>query len=202
MPNLLAAACVRARAIVGAVALAFTLGTLVACRSPYIVVRQASPNPFASARSFTIEPISFESAIVSRKTESDWLAARSPAQRGSWDADKIAMTRAFDTALIHGATNVRVTNGPARGSDYVTIRPMIMRLEPGMFASGLVAWPSWIVMRVQLLDPIGGVLDEFEIDTVVEPSIVHPSIGGRMRIASDRLGALTARYLRIRAGGG
>lgn len=174
------------------------------CAPAWTVVRQASPNPITPQTSLAVEPIRFEGLMVGKKTEEAYLAEKKPEQQASWKADQAAMDQVFSSTLVSQARGLQIAAGaPEQGGPYL-IKPAVTFIEPGVFTA-VFNMPSQVHMTVQITDPQGAVADEIRMKVSVAsgnimgvPTMV--SVGERLRECAKRLGTLTARYLRQRAG--
>ncbi len=177
--------------------LASALGLLtIACGPPWQVIRQSVPNPLLGQRSFVIEGVHFESVIVGRKSEPEYLSGKDPQQIASWMSDKSALAGDYFAQLVAGAAGLQVT-GPGPGAQGFLVRTIATRMEPGVFAV-FVNIPTEVALTVQILDPNAQVIDEFVTQASEPATLSNPSSGGRLRVVAARLGGYVARYLSTR----
>lgn len=182
---------------------------LVACAPPYTVIRQAVPNPFLAMRSYSIEPMHFEQLQIGNMSEAQWMAGRSPESQNSYMVDRQAMVERYVERMTQRNPGLEIIAGPPASPQTFIVRPILEFMEPtrvrvtynGRTMQSHIETVAR--MRVQVLNQGGVVLDEFVIVTVVEQSLFNPitfALGGRFRVAADRLSDLTTRYLRDRTG--
>jgi len=180
-------------------ALAALVALVAGCRPPYLIVRQAMPNPFLRAQNFSVEPIHFEGMLVGNETEESWMARKTPEQQASYQQDRQAMVDGFVERVASRSPSMNIIAGPPPTPDTFIVRPHMVFLEPGFFAY-FVNRATRVRMNVQLLSQQGQVLDEFIVEDAVAANIYNPSTGGRMRTAAVHLANYVARYLRDRTG--
>lgn len=190
-------------------AVLFAALALVACAPPYTVIRQAIPNPFVAMRSYSVEPIHFESLQISNVPEAQWMAGRSPESQNSYMVDRQAMVERFVERMTRRNPGLEIIAGPPPSPQTFIIRPILEFMEPTRVRvtyngrNMQTHIETFARMRVQILNQAGQVMDEFIIMTTVEQSLFNPitfALGGRFRVAADRLSDLTTRYLRDRTG--
>lgn len=170
---------------------------LFACGNPWVVVRQASPNPFVGHRTFGIDAMHYENLRVGGNTEAEHLADKDPAQRASWEQDKAGL----DTEFRGGLTEeLRGHPLVAPGGDPFTMRPHVTFIEPGIYTH-FFNRATEVHLTVFFLDArTGAVLDEIQFECTEEPTITTPSSGQRLRTCGSRLGSLVAEYVAARTG--
>jgi hypothetical protein len=173
--------------------LPFACLAAVACSPPWLVVRQAVPDPFFHRPQFKLEPLHFEQAFVGRKPEAEYAAEKQPDQQVSWAEDKRAMSERFGAALATSSDDVQIGSA----ADAPTIRPIVTFLEPGFYA-GVVSAATQVELTVQILDARGQVEDEIALGAVVNAGLINPASGNRVRQAATELGKITAKYLKSR----
>ena len=174
---------------------------MLGCGPRWAIVAQANPDPLVGAQTFYVEPVHFDPPFVGGKLETEYLAGKSPDQRDSWNVDKSETSSRYASSLISALGEppaIRFIVQPAPG--VFIVRPIIQFIEPGFYA-GLVAAPTEVHMRVQILSSEGGIIDEIAIRSVIGSSLIYPSSGGRMRAAGEDLAQVTAEYIRKRVQG-
>jgi hypothetical protein len=165
----------------------------VACGPQWVVIRQATPDPFVHHPQFKVEPLHFEQTRVGEKPEAEYAAGKQPDQQQSWTEDKQGMNERFSVALATSIDGLQI-NGVA---DAPTIRPIVTFIEPGFYA-GVAAAATEVNLTVQILTPNGEVADEIAMHARVPAGLMNPSAGNRVRQAANELGKITAKYLKTR----
>jgi hypothetical protein len=185
----------RARALLGLLG----AGLLASGCTPWVVVRQASPNPLAGQTQFQLQPLNFDALYVGDKTQAEYLAGKDPDQRASWQADLLAMNQIFAERLYGNTPGLTIVPfGQAQARAPFTIVPRILFIEPGFYA-GVVAASAQVRMALQIQGPQGR-LDEIHVEVSVPADLVNAASGQRLRQAAAQLGNVAARYLRERVG--
>jgi hypothetical protein len=172
----------------------FVLGA--ACDSqPWIVVRQAAPDPFLGHTQFRLELIHFEHAqIGDRPSEAAFLSDKRRKELDDWEVAKRGMNDNFAQGLAEGHVLID------QGAPFV-IRPIVSFADPGKYAF-IYARNTNVSLTVQLVDANSQqVLDEIGIAVTVGSSMYDPSADHRLREAADTLGKLAANYVSRRAAG-
>ncbi|MEI8259161.1 MAG: hypothetical protein WCJ30_26125 [Deltaproteobacteria bacterium] len=169
------------------------------CAPGYTIVRQAMPNPFLGAHSFSVEPVHFETLQVGQMTEAEWLSRKTPEQQASYMADRQAMIERFVARMTARNPGIEIIAGPPAGPQTFIIRPILEFIEQGYYVF-VSHRDTEARMRVQVLNQSGQVLDEFLAYTRVQADLYHPATGGRLRTAADRLSDSVTHYLRDRTG--
>ncbi len=181
-----------------ALALVVTAGvasSLAGCMPRYSILAQTVPDPLYGASTFYVEPIHFDPPVVGGGSEADFLADKSPDQRDSWLVDKQETSSRYLAALVEALPAVRFVAQPQPG--VFIVRPIVPFIEPGFYA-GIVARPTEMQMRVQILASDGRLLDDIMAPSVIGASMVTAASGTRMRLAGEDLGRVTASYLQKR----
>jgi hypothetical protein len=165
----------------------------------WVILAQASPDPLVGAQLLYVEPIHFDHPRVGEKPEAEYLGDKTPEQRDSWDADKADTSKRYIAALMEACPpGIKFPVQPAPG--VLIVRPIITFIEPG-FWGGIVAAPTQVAMRVQILTSEGVPVHDFTIRSVIPASMVNPGSGTRMRQAGEDLGRVTADYIKKRGEG-
>jgi hypothetical protein len=172
---------------------AFALLLTAACGTPWTVVRQASPDPFAGKPDLIVEPLHFDSTQVGEKSEKEYAAGKQPDEQASWQADKQGMSERFEAGLMSEGEGTLHVGGPGGA----TVRPIVTFIEPGFYAY-VASHPSEVDISVMVLDAAGNVADEITAKVVVGASMTDPASGTRLRQAAERLGKIVAQYLKTR----
>jgi len=172
--------------------LASSLLLLAACGPHWTVVKQATPNPMSRSTSFFVAPVSFDGLRVGEKTEFEWMSEKSDDTRASWKGDKAGMNDEFVEGFgdAHGPL---VVAGAPNGA--FTVRPRFVRYEPGFYA-GVVSGNAEVDATIDVVDPAGNVVDEFETSAQASGF----SAGERARNCAHAIGITAAKYLRARLG--
>jgi hypothetical protein len=188
------------RAFLGVVALVAS-AALIGCGPPWAVVVQSAPNPFFGQRLFAVQPVDFSGLMVGSKPEPVYLAEKDAGQRASFAEDKAAFNERFLADLIAqaGAAAVRVVPATGPADAPFTIRPVVHFIEPGFYAY-LVSQASRVEMSVRIVAPDGRILDEINLAHSTPSTASTAASGTRLRSDGAALGAIVARYLRVRVG--
>jgi hypothetical protein len=169
------------------------------CFNAWIVLSQATPDPFINQGKFGLLPIDYKSLHIGQKTEADYLAGKDADQQRSFMGDKQGIDEAFAKALIESTHDdgieIVLASGP--GDAPFMIQPIITFVEPGFYAY-ITSKPSEIEMTLRLTTPDGRVLDEIALKHSTPATMSNPSSGGRWRDDGKGLGKTVARYLRTR----
>lgn len=174
-------------------------GMVSSACTPWVVVRQASPNPLGGQTQFQLQPLNFDGLHVGEKTQAEYLAGKDPGQRASWQADLLAMNQIFAERLHSNTPGLTIAPvGQAQAPGPFTIVPRILFIEPGFYA-GVVAASARVRMALQVSGP-QGLLDEIQAEVAVPANIANAASGQRLRQAAAQLGSIAARYLRERVG--
>jgi hypothetical protein len=164
---------------------------LCGCGTPWIVERQANPNPFLGAKQFALLPVTFTNLQVGRIAESTYLKRKDQQQQQSWQADQQALADLFARQLKRGLASAGIV---LADQSPFTISPRVTRIEPGSYWN-----PTEVNMNVCLLDGSGNTLDEVTLNSGVPFDLLGgASSGQRIRTASGILGNDFAYYLRKR----
>ena len=155
--------------------------------TPWVVVRQATPDPFTGHPDFVVEPVHFDQAHVGTKTEAEYANDKKADAQDSWNDAKAAFQERFAGELA-GSQDVHV------GPSGTIVRPIVTFIEPGYYAF-VTHDPTRVKTTVQFLDPQGAVLDEISVEVKVAATMGSASLGKRMREAGERLGKITGMYL-------
>ena len=174
-----------------------SLAGAAGCRDRYVVRHAASPNPLVKVRSFTAEPLAFETRVEG-KPEADWLAKQPDETRRAWPASKTAMIAAFMRGLATDARSAGLTIEPAPGADRAPrIRAIVRHVEPGHF-DGPTSTDTLVEMDVEIVSPDGIVLDAITSSAVVPATALNLDLADRLRDAAKAVGENVARYLKDR----
>ncbi len=168
------------------------VAALTGCGSPWVVLRQVVPNPMGAGAPFYVQPVTLAGLRVGDLSEAEWMGPKSPETKDSWDADKVAMNVEFARGFTEAGPGILRASGPAAAFSIVT---RFVHYEPGFYAV-VVSRPGRIDAIVDILDPNGTPLDEFE--TIASCSGF--SQGGNARACSRSIGANVARYVLERTG--
>ena len=167
------------------------------CGDPWVVVRQASPNPFIHHAAFGVEPMHYEGLTVGGDSEAAYLADKDAQARAGWEQDKAAI----DTSLRAGIQEeLRGHPLVAPGQDPFTLRPQVTFIEPGIY-SGVFNKASRVELTLFIVDShSGAVLDEIQFEASENATLTSPSIGQRLRGCGRHIGRLIAEYVARRTG--
>jgi hypothetical protein len=176
------------------------------CGPHYVVVRQASPNPFAQPGPFAVAPVSFANLVVDGKPEDAFLAGRDPDANARWDADKQRVATTFAESLKANVDSIGWVGANQPGATVVVAHVTEMH---GGVSLGLGSTAAHISMEVQLVRG-GQVLDEIKVQAETTQGesgrVGNVPLGGytgseRLRKTADKLGGYVASYLESRTGG-
>lgn len=129
-----------------------------------------------------------------RMSEEQWLATREKDQhRQTYLETKDSANIGFAEGLFSGLPGVKVNPGQApAGALQITVS--YLAWEEGMYA-GVVAWPSRATARV-MFGRDGQTLDEIEVRTAENASMVTPAPQQRFHKCGRRLGQYASEYVR------
>ncbi len=173
-------------------AAAATCVLTVACGAPYVVVHEASPNPFLGQREFAVLPVDYGELRLSG-------AALGPEAMQRLAADEASVNDAFQSSLRNVADDagIDVLDPPEAAGAYV-LRPSVRVMAPGApTPSG--GFSSQLQISLAITDTRGFVLDQIVFS---HASDSMPIGGGKsgLRADADALGESVALYLRDRTG--
>ena len=168
---------------------------LTGCGPRWVILAQARPDPLVGAGAFYIEPIHYDPPRIGDKTESEYLADKTPDQRDGWLTDKSDTSNRYISTLIKEMPEVRFLVQPAPG--VFILRPIVSFIEPGFYAY-FAAAATQVRMRIEILSSDGVVIDDILVPSVIGASMVNASSGTRLRLAGEDLARVTAQYLRKR----
>jgi len=160
-----------------------------------VVLRKAATNPFVGAKTFALEPLSFQWLKVNGAPVDAWLMMRSDKQRTSFEVDERETARLFAEAVTEGGVGAR-----AGASGAFVIKPFMTDFKVGetpIFDTS----EGFGRMTVQFLDPQSKILDEIVVKTPIRVTLANPSFGQQIREAGEVLGKQVVRYLRERTRG-
>jgi hypothetical protein len=123
--------------------------------SPYKVLRQASPNPFAGETSFAVLPVEWNGIIVDGDAESVWERYDVDTRR-EWPGYKASATELFARAFYDASSPTQLRPVPTPSTQGFTVKCVVHELKTG----GLK--PLELTVRLQLIDGNGAVVDEAE----------------------------------------
>ncbi len=160
----------------------------VACGAPYVVVHEASPNPFLGQREFAVLPVDYSELRFQGPVDTQRLAA-----------DEASVNDAFQSSLRNVADDAGIdVLDPPEASGAFVLRPSVHVMVPGVpTASG--DGPSRIELSMAITDPRGFVLDQIVFSHWTDAQ-VHDGGDARLRADADALGEAVALYLRDRTG--
>lgn len=175
----------------------FVVPLLSCMHARWTVVRQATPTPYDDSTTFTVEPLHYETAQVSGKSEPDYAASQTEDMRALWETTKKDTSAAYVERIVNdGSLHAKAA---AEANAYV-VRPVVTQIEPGVFA-GVTVQPTEVRMTLVVVSPAGAVVDEVQLRATVPAGSTAPTIAGRLRSAATELGAETIEYLRSRMRG-
>lgn len=189
-----------ARQIALCFALGAAAGEVVACALPLTVLhRDATATArIGAGTTFFLQPIDFSALVVGYVPEPHWLAPRSFEQRASWEHDKVALSQRFAARMLGRAGPLRLLPGVApRAADVAVILPRVTYIEPGVFWTGPeLVRDTDVHMTVAIVGFDGRLLEQIALRATVHPGYTRrASIGGRVRVAGDKLADLLLGYL-------
>lgn len=168
----------------------------LACRSTSAeIVRQARAGAFRDQRRFALMPVEVDALRVSGRSETAYLAPRSPEQREAWEEVKLAVIDSFIQHLTAHAKsrNLEVFFPTATPAKFY-VRPRIRFIEPGIYDS--VIWRrSELRMSIQVVTATGKVLDEITLEHKTLPSTSKHSVRERLVFDAAALGEAFAEHL-------
>ncbi len=168
------------------------------CASSLAVIKQATPNPLAGKRTFTVEPVAFETwekGSAWSATESAWLAksADDPDAQAKKQSDIAHTKEAIGKMLSEALQSQGKSSGwkIGEGGDFI-IKPRITEFDPGFYAV-MAQGPCSIRMRLIIADKQGAPVDEVEV--VAGHSDAEFRMTGRCRLAAEKAASEVAEYL-------
>lgn len=169
----------------------------VACSKPYVMLREASPNPFTQPGCrIIVEDVHMENLQVGGKTDAEYFADKKPEARESYLQDKADFAGYFREAVHERRGDITIPPPPPGTT--VTAQPNVFIMRPNFvfWEPGYNVWvssrPAEAILVIQVLDPTGQqVLDEIRTGAKTQDF----SSGGRMRAAGLVLARNVARYL-------
>lgn len=169
----------------------------VACSKPYVVLREATPNPFVQPGCRVIvEDVHMDNLQVGGKSEAEYFMDKKPDSRASYLQDKADFAGYFREALHERRGDMTIPPPPPGA--VVTANPNVFVMRPNFvfWEPGYNVWvssrPAEAILIIQVLDPTGQqVLDEIRTNAKTQDF----SSGGRMRAAGLVLARNVSRYL-------
>lgn len=189
----------RTFALVAPLALA---SVLVGCGPSWVVVKQATPDPFLGQKKFGVLPVDYSGLHVGEKDEASYLAEKDAETRNNWAGDKLGLNDKFAESLMEEAraAGVEVVKATGPADAPFMIRPHVAWLEPGYYI-GISSGSSQVKMTLQITAPDGTVIDEVQLEHGTAGSISSASTGQRLRSDGEGLGETAAKYLAFRSTG-
>lgn len=175
---------------------------ITGCGPKWVVITQASPNPFLGKKEFVVLPVDYSGLKVGKKTEEEYLSEKKDKTVDSFQNDKADMADKFQASLRSEARRSGISVEPGAGevSTFV-IKPHIGFMEPGFYAV-IVSKPSQVIMRLKIESKDGKLLDEVEFQHQTPPSNWgNVAAGSRYRVDAEQIGRLVGMYLRMRVSG-
>lgn len=185
--------------------LSMTVGLwLMGCAPRWTVISQATPNPFLGKKEFVVMPIDYTGLKIGEKTEEQYLSGKEDKAdekgkesntRSNLEGDKAEMSQFFQEKLTNGVAGDGIKITPAAGEiTGFVIKPHIGFMEPGFYAY-VASRPSRTVMRLKIEDKDGKLLDEIEIVSSTNATMISPAAGNRYRSDSKVIGEIAADYI-------
>jgi hypothetical protein len=158
----------------------------------WVVIKQATPNPFKDQPSIGVEPLSFEGCKVGDLPEPDYRSTMAAARQKKWTNSKEAMVQSFYSQLRNQVVGFSVTPDVA-GETYKVI-PKITFIEPGNDTTEAVV-SSLVKMNAKIVDKNGDILDEIKLRVKVSSTVNEAAMQARLKDAAIQLGDKLASYL-------
>ena len=190
------------RHLLSSIVIAFAILLGNGCQK-WVVVKQATPNPFIGQTNFHVEPVGYEGLMVQDKSEAQFKADRDGDANANWDKDKQRVSNTFISEIKDEADDLQYADAP--GGDVVIVRSKITNMHGGI-SMGLTSTAAHIDMTVQLIKG-GDVIDEISIAANASQgegvSVMGVATSGysgsdRLNQASEKLGEIVASYLESR----
>ncbi len=178
-------------------AVAIVAPLLVACSKPYVMVREAVPNPFVNPGCRVIvEDVHMDNLQVGGKTEAEYFAGKDPKQQQSYLQDKADFAGYFRVAMQERRPDIALPPVPPGQAVAATPNTFVMRPNFVFWEPGYNVWvssrPAEAILVIQVLDPTGQrVIDELRTNAKTSDF----SSGSRMRSAGLVLARNVSRYL-------
>jgi hypothetical protein len=168
------------------------------CGKPYVIIKQATPNPFVGKTQFVVMPVDYTDLHIGDKSEAEYLSGKDDKQQESFAGDKQGVNDKFQESLAAHAADGGIVVDQAKG--VVTtfmIKPHVRFIEPGFFTA-IVNGASKVEMVVTIADEHGTELDQILVTHGTNSGMFNPSSGQRLRSDGEALGGFVAVYLKDR----
>jgi hypothetical protein len=177
------------------VALAGALLLATGC-TPWSVIRESGP-PSALKGAPRIE-VSFDysQASLGGMSEAAWIARQPPDEQAAYAEVKRNMDEAFLAALARtaGVSVIPVAPGVPPSQEAAQLIVRYTFIEQGKYA--VFFRMNSEVQAILAWGRSGQITDEIQIQRTVEAELSRPAIIQRMRVATDQLGELGAKFFR------
>jgi hypothetical protein len=168
------------------------LAAASACGPSWKIVKQASPNPFAEQKKFSLA-IDYSGMAFNGKTEAQYVA-KGPEELAGWNKTKEAFTTGFTTTFFEKAKRAHLEIG--EGAPH-TVIVAVGDIDPGYYAH-FSQNNSTTPITVRLVAADGTALDEFTAKASTKGTLHNNSNDSRIHEDSIKLGEIVADYLKMR----
>jgi hypothetical protein len=169
----------------------FAVGALLSagCTTPYVLLHEASPNPFDGYGEFVVLPVDYTN-----------LAPSAPAAGGTAlnQGAAAGVNDQFQTSLRKTLADNGIDVDPPGTAGVYVLRPRVQRMDSGG-EQAIPGGTSRLEMSVAITDPSGAVLDEIQIAHGTDPGSSADGTA-RLRADADAIGVTVGVYVRDRTG--
>jgi len=156
-------------------------------------VKKSAASPVTGQQRLMLAPPDWSGVMVDGDAEEKWLAGQDADWRKEWPEDKQNIATALESGIkaraLHHVELVTLQNPD--GATWV-VRPLIREVDTGGYR------PSTLVVRAQLVDPQGNVVEEIEAQGATRN--VYTNFEHRIAECASEAGGNIGRYLADRTG--
>ena len=155
------------------------------------VMRQASPNPFRGAATFTLLPLDVTQMTIDGEPAASWLA-HNPTEASGVPGDIQEAASHFPTTALEHAHGAFVPQGGTYG-----VRARIVAWQRGSYN----AWrptQTRVSVDAQIVDAQGQVLDEIRLERFVSHPLFRPTPVQGLETALEEIGEDVGNYVNHR----
>jgi hypothetical protein len=167
--------------------------TALGCASPWTVIRQDAATVVPSKAKLAV--VALDTSAIGKEGKSDVETLRGHGVEAGPTFLDAAFSQSFAANVSRdGAFTL---HDDATNADYV-IRPLLADLDPG-FAGTAYSRPSRAVMRVQVEDKAGRVLDVIEVQSSTDSTTEVDTVEERYQRDMQRISQRVLEYLKTRS---
>ncbi len=160
-----------------------------ACSSPWKVVKQADPNPLRKNYPYFVNPVLFSGLQVGDIPEAVYLRQLDPKSQEKWKLTKLSFSQEFQKYFSDNPGDFRFVGKP--NPQTFVIIPEVVKIQKGD-----QELPTSVKLKVSFRR-------KSKVYDVIELAITVPASEGsfeqRLKVAAQKLAALTLNYLKSRA---